>query len=407
MENPGFWAAALALAAGAAAILLVALRRGAGAAGSGSSDAEADLAIYKDQLSEIARDLARGTISADEATRLRGEVSRRVLEADRLRNAGSEAGGSIASTTPWPAFVLVALLVLAGSVLGYWRIGTPGYPDMPLADRLAGLDAAIAGRPSQAEELAQLGVIPDAAADAELRAMLAAESDPDALRAAFADRFAAGQARAAVLTMDRLIAILGPDMTAADHTNHALALVAEAQGYISPEAEAALRSALTLDISGEVARYLVGEMFLQGGRFDQTFRFWRPLLEDGNPQAPWVISIRERIGTIAGLAGIRYQVPDAPAAARGPGAGDIAAAAEMTPEERQAMIEGMVSQLGERLASDGGPVEDWDRLIRALTVLERLAEAQEIYDEAKVRFEGRPAELSFLRLAAVESGLKP
>ena len=31
----------------------------------------------------------------------------------------------------------------------------------------------------------------------------------------------------------------------------------------------------------------------------------------------------------------------------------------------------------------------------------------EIYDEAKVRFEGRPAELSFLRMAAVESGLNP
>jgi cytochrome c-type biogenesis protein CcmH len=40
-------------------------------------------------------------------------------------------------------------------------------------------------------------------------------------------------------------------------------------------------------------------------------------------------------------------------------------------------------------------------------VLERLDQAQVIYDEAKLRFEGRPAELSFLRLAAVESGLTP
>jgi cytochrome c-type biogenesis protein CcmH len=79
----------------------------------------------------------------------------------------------------------------------------------------------------------------------------------------------------------------------------------------------------------------------------------------------------------------------------------------MAPEDRQAMIEGMVAQLSDRLASEGGGVEDWDRLIRSLAVLERLDEAQTIYDEAKVRFAGRPAELSFLRLAAVEAGLSP
>jgi cytochrome c-type biogenesis protein CcmH len=79
----------------------------------------------------------------------------------------------------------------------------------------------------------------------------------------------------------------------------------------------------------------------------------------------------------------------------------------MSAEDRQAMIEGMLARLSDRLASEGGTVEDWDRLIRSLSVLERLPEAQAIYDEAKLRFEGHPAELSFLRLAAVESGLDP
>ena len=63
--------------------------------------------------------------------------------------------------------------------------------------------------------------------------------------------------------------------------------------------------------------------------------------------------------------------------------------------------------MGTRLASDGGTVEEWNRLIRSLAVLERKPEAQKIYDEAKVRFEGRPTELSFLKQAAVESGLTP
>ncbi|NDH20710.1 MAG: c-type cytochrome biogenesis protein CcmI, partial [Rhodobacteraceae bacterium] len=44
-----------------------------------TDESETQLAIYKDQLSEIERDEARGTLTADEAKRLRTEVSRRIL----------------------------------------------------------------------------------------------------------------------------------------------------------------------------------------------------------------------------------------------------------------------------------------------------------------------------------------
>jgi cytochrome c-type biogenesis protein CcmH len=161
----------------------------------------------------------------------------------------------------------------------------------------------------------------------------------------------------------------------------ALALVVEAEGYVSPEAEAELRKSLQVDMGNELARYLVGEMFLQGGRYDQTFRFWRPLAEGGTPGSPWVASIRERIEQVAELAGI--------------------------PEDRQQMIEGMVAQLSDRLATEGGSVEDWNKLIRSLAVLERVPEAQAAYDKARAVFEGQAAELSFLKQAAVESGLQP
>ena len=185
----------------------------------------------------------------------------------------------------------------------------------------------------------------------------------------------------------------------------ALALVVEAEGYVSPEAEAELRKSLQVDMGNELARYLVGEMFLQGGRYDQTFRFWRPLAEGGTPGSPWVTSIRERIEQVAELAGIRYALPAAEGA--GPSAEDMAAAGDMSPEDRQQMIEGMVAQLSDRLATEGGSVEDWNKLIRSLAVLERVPEAQAAYDKARAVFEGQAAELSFLKQAAVESGLKP
>lgn len=398
MAGWGFWAVAAGLAAVVAGVLLSALRRGPAAIDAGA----ADLAVYRDQLAEIERDLARGTLSAEDAARLRAEIGKRVLDADRARKAG---GVVIGQTRSGAVVALVLALTLPGALAGYWWLGAPGYPDMALGPRLEALDAGIAGRPAQEVELQRLNLSRDAALDAQLRGELAAITDPDPLRERFRQHFEAGELQAAVRVQERLLALLGDAAGSNDHANLALALVAEAQGYVSPEAEAALKASLQGDMGNELARYLVGEMFLQGGRYDQAFRFWRPLVEGGTPGSPWVGSIRERIEQVAELAGIRYALPAEEGA--GPTAEDMAAAGEMTPEDRQQMIEGMVAQLSDRLATEGGTVEDWNRLIRSLAVLERLDEAQKIYDEAKAKFEGRPAELSFLRLAAVETGLNP
>lgn len=400
-----FWAVAISLSGAVAYVLVAALRRAAPSEGAGDDAAETDLAVYKDQMAEIERDLARGTISADEGQRLRAEIGKRVLDADRARSraaapAGTSRSGLVAG--------LIVAAVLPGTLALYWILGAPGYPDMALKPRIAALDAAIAARPGQEAMLAELGQPRDAAQDGRLRDELAAITDPEALRARFRQHFEAGEMLAAVRTQERLIAVLGPEVRSDDQAKLAVARVAEARGYVSPEAEAALRDSLALDMGNELARYLVGEMFLQGGRFDQAFRFWRPLLEGGDPGAPWIGSIRERIGEVAELAGIRYALPGAPASGAASGAmAGMVMPGDMSPADEQAMIEGMVAQLSERLASEGGTVEDWNRLIRSLVVLDRKPEAQTIYDEAKARFDGQTSELSFLRLAAVESGLTP
>ena len=99
-----------------------------------------------------------------------------------------------------------------------------------------------------------------------------------------------------------------------------------------------------------------------------------------------------------------FTLPDA---APGPDADAIAAAQDMTPEDRQAMIEGMVAQLGNRLATEGGTVEDWARLISSLATLNRKDEAATIYAEALTKFDGSPSQQSFLREAALNAGLTP
>ncbi|MFN4192433.1 MAG: c-type cytochrome biogenesis protein CcmI [Tabrizicola sp.] len=405
-----FWTVAAVLAALVAAVLLAALRK----VPASEAGRDADLSVYRDQFAEIERDLARGTIGPDEAARLRAEVGKRLLDADRALAAaggaaepGAEGPGQARIGVPAVVPAVIAAVLLPGALATYWWLGAPGYPDMALKPRLAALDEGIANRPSQEEELAAMGRPRDAAKDQALAAELAGMIDPETLRGRFRQAFESGDLQTAVRVQERLMALLGDAVGSNDHANLALALVAEAGGYVSPEAEAALRASLQADMTNELARYLVGEMFVQGGRFDQAFRFWRPLAEDGNPEAPWTASVREQIGTVAELAGIRYALPGAAGGMRGPSAADMAAAGEMSAEDRQTMIESMVAQLSDRLATEGGSVEEWNRLIRSLAVLERLDEAQTIYDEAKAKFEGQPAELSFLRQAAVETGLQP
>ena len=443
MTGWGFWVVATCLAAGVAGVLMAALRRPGDMPEAKRAAPDADLVVYKDQLAEIARDLTRGTLAEGEATRLRTEIGKRILEADRAKASVDPDTAEPGRRNKLAATVILLLvpatfLVYAGSAsvlrgiglqedriatlrdefsfemrvrgvdfpgmsLVFEGLGAPGYPDMALGSRLAALDAGIAARPSQEMELAKLGRSRDPALDAALATELAAVSDPEALRARFRTHFEAGELQAAVRSLERLLAVPGDRADADDHANLALALVAEAGGYVSPEAEASLRETLTRDMGNEMARYLVGEMFLQGGRYDQAFRFWRPIAEGGSG-TPWVPYIRAEIEAVAGLAGITYALPET---TPGPSAEDVTAAGEMAPQDRQTMIEGMVAQLSDRLATDGGTVEDWNRLIRSLVVLERKPDAQVIYDEAKVTFAGMDAELSFLRLAAVETGLTP
>ncbi|WP_103256963.1 c-type cytochrome biogenesis protein CcmI [Tabrizicola aquatica] len=403
MADWDFWAVALLGAVAVTALLVQALRRGRAEAAA----AEADLAVYKDQMAEIARDLARGTIGTEEAERLRSEVGRRVLDLDRQRGTGT-----VAAEAPLaPVAALIVAVVLGGGLATYWWLGAPGYPDLPIERRIALADERMATRPSQAEAVAVAPKVAPPEVDPDFVKLMdslrsAVEERPDdprGLELLARNETALGNFAAAEAAQRRLIAAKGTAVTAADQAALAEIMIAAAGGYVSPEAEVALQAALALDPTEGLARYYAGLMFVQAGRYDRGFALWSDLLETGPADAPWTEPLRAQIEEVAWRAGLTYQLPDA----RGPSAGDMATAAEMTPEERQAMIEGMVAQLSERLATEGGDVEDWDRLIRSLAVLERLSEAQTIYDEAKVRFEGRPAELSFLRLAAVETGLSP
>lgn len=409
MDNFWFWAVAVGLTAAVAAWLIRALAQGQGA--TAAPGAAKDMDVYRDQLAEAERDLARGTLSASESGRVKTEISRRLLEADRTLQATAPAP-TPSGKTPWLAMTVITLTI-GGALFVYNRIGAPWYPDMPLARVLADADARIANRPTQAAAEAGLAaqpapqITPDLA---QLMDKLRAAVDPTTatdltgLDLLARNEASLGNFTAAIAVQNRLIAVKASSVTAEDHATLAQMMIFAAGGYISPEAEAALVKALELDPKHGAARYFLGLMFAQGGRFDRAIALWQPLLQDSPPDAPWLPDLRAQIEDVAYLAGVNFTLPQG---MKGPSEDDVTAAAAMTPEEQQAMIEGMVAQLSERLATEDGEVEDWNRLIRSLVVLNRRDEAQKAYDESRERFAGRASELSFLRLAAVETGLVP
>ena len=95
-----FWLVAAALTALVVALVLHPLMRRSAAA---ASPASHDLAVYRDQMSELDRDLARGLIGPREAEAARTEIGRRILQAaDSAASAKPPATSAKACRKPWP-----------------------------------------------------------------------------------------------------------------------------------------------------------------------------------------------------------------------------------------------------------------------------------------------------------------
>ncbi|MFP4239905.1 c-type cytochrome biogenesis protein CcmI [Rhodosalinus sp.] len=413
-----FWIMVVALAAAVALILgLAALKARAQA----QEAADYDLKVYRDQLKEVERDLARGVIGEEDAERLRTEVSRRILTADATAKAA--ARGETAQP-PWAGptlAVAVALVVVGGGMWLYLGLGAPGYNDLALADRIARVEEARQNRPRQSEAEAGLPAMPPGPQPGEEYLELM-----DRLRGSLAERpgdlqghmllarneAALGNFKAAYEAQERVLEIRGDEANAQNYADYAEMLVLAAGGYVSPEAEAALAAALERDPRNAVARYYMGLMYAQGGRPDRAFTTWDRLLRESRPDAPWVEPLRAQLPELAAQAGrVNYELPAAPAPApasppaSGPTREQMEAAEDMSPEDRMEMVRGMVDGLSTRLAEQGGTVEDWARLIGALGVLGETEQATAIRDEALQTFAGNEAALDLIRTAAEEAGL--
>ena len=397
-----FWALVTAITICVAAFLIAALRIPAPS----PEEQDQDLQFYKAQLDEVERDVARGLLMPQEAQQLHAEIARRLLKSAKNQNVGAAETGN----RPWVlvAAVLTAFLLLGGSLALYGTLGTPGYADLSQSDRIARAKELHDNRPLLPEYIERLPPLDKPEAGTAYLDLI------EKLRQTVAERpndlegqilLAGTEASlqnfmAASVAQENVVRLKGADASVDDHFDHAELLIFAGRGYVSPEAETALERALALQNDHQPSLYYMGLLLVQIDRPDRAFRIWQKLLAEAEPDSPWLEPIRGQIEDVALAAGVTdFELPPLPVK-RGPTQDDIEAAGRMSSEEQQAMIEGMVEGLAERLSSEGGPPEDWAKLLRALSVLGRALDALEIYKEAQVVFADHPDALKTIEETA-------
>jgi cytochrome c-type biogenesis protein CcmH len=328
---------------------------------------EADLAIYKDQLAEIDTDAARGLISESEAEAARAEVGRRVL---RRADAGKTIPEVNVAEVQWPKRVhLIATMVIPLASLGLYLVyGMPGLPGAPLHDRLAGpIDT------SRTEDLI-------ARVEARLRSHPEDGKGWEVIAPVYMSLGRFSDAAAAYASANKILGespkrLLG----------FAEARIRAENGVISGDARQALRAVVAADPKNVEARIWLALAKEEDGEKSAAAADLRGLISEAPDGAPYKSALEQRLAEM--------EHPEAASgpgatAARAPSQSEIATAAQMTPEQRQAMITQMVERLAERLKTNAKDKEGWQRLIRAYQVLGRKDDAIKAVASAKAGLAG-------------------
>jgi cytochrome c-type biogenesis protein CcmH len=362
------WFAFALMTAAAIFAVLWPLGRRTGAAGG------SDVAVYRDQLDEIARDQATGLIGETEAEAAKVEVSRRLIAAADAADADKNEEDRSPLVRRRVTALAGLLLLPIGATAIYLAIGQPSLPGQPLAERVRAVhqDQSIQTLISQVET--HLERNPNDARGYEVIA-------PVYLRL--------GRFAEAVSARRKLLELSGE--TAERQADLGEALAAAANGVITVESKAAFERALTLEPDDLKANFFVGVAAEQDGDKPKAAAIWTAMLKDAPADAPWAPVVRESLTRI-GVAPPAVTAPPI-AATPGPSASDVAAAGGMSEQDRGDMIRGMVARLADRLKENSDDLDGWQRLLRAYMVLGDRDRAAAAAGDAKKALASDPDKL--------------
>jgi cytochrome c-type biogenesis protein CcmH len=183
----------------------------------------------------------------------------------------------------------------------------------------------------------------------------------------------------AVRAYNAALRLLG--VSAVRYGNLGEALVFQSSGVVTAEAKAAFDAALAIDPQHIKARFFMALAAQQDGDAAKAFSLLTQLsndIPDGDLKNEIANQLRA-MGTV-------------------PQGGEVIAA--LPQDEQVQVIRAMVDGLAQRLATTGGSVEEWARLIRALTVLKETDRVALIVAEARKKFATNPDHVQMIEDAA-------
>jgi len=297
------------------------------------------------------------------------------LAGRRRRDAAADdaVADAIQATTPAPAIdrragLALGSLVMAASLGLYLVLGRADLPAQPLSERGAEIAAAL----KQAEAAA--GTRDTALAEARAAATQTPSDVGAWLRLAMAAA-TSGDRQTEMTALQQAEELTNGDP--AIRAMRAEAMARAADGQVTVPARQLVAEILAVSPAEPRALFLSGLAAYQDEDYAAAVAIWQRLQAASAPDAPWMPLLSENIADAARAGGIPLEDgASAETASRGPNEADIAAAAEMSDEDRMAMIEGMVDGLAARLAEDPSDLAGWQRLARAYEVLGRPRDAQ-------------------------------
>ncbi len=356
--------------------------------------------VLKGQLGEIKTQAAAGVLPPEEAQALKTDVQRRVLAEGRAAPEKSRPLGE--KGLLGLALGLAAVVVLAATGL-YLKMGRPDVPSTTTAPVAATATAAVGGHPD--------GDVASMVAALEAR-MKEEPGDAEGWRMLGWSYLKMDRNAEAAMAYGRAVALAPQNTEFLSAQGEATVLAA--MGQVTPDAQTAFRKALAGDPGDPIARYYLAMAKNQTGDPKGAMDDWIAMLKTAPVDAPWVAEVRAAVEKEAQSRGenISARLPPAPKPQTasllaplpaGPTADQVAAAGQMTDEGRQAMIQGMVEQLSNKLKANPRDREGWERLIRSRMVLGESGLATAAYRDASRAFAGSPADQAALKTMA--SGL--
>jgi cytochrome c-type biogenesis protein CcmH len=285
----------------------------------------------------------------------------------------------------------VAIPLIAGSL--YVGLGSPNLPGRPHDTKSAASDTgAVTGTKPDAADLGQL--------INQVEARLRQAPDDGRGWDVIAPVYLRDQRFAdAKFAYARAIELQGP--SAARLMGFGESAIRMSDGVVTVEARTAFEKVLAIEPARIEPRYWIAVAREQAGDLAQAAADYRALLSTAPSDAPWRAGVALRLAAIAPVAG----PTPLSAIQRGPTAEQAAAAASMTPEQRQQMIASMVDGLHARLkTTDTGDAAGWLRLVRAYATMGEESKARAALSEARLAVAGDLQGLAAIDGLAKEMG---